>query len=114
MNISGPTPADTAFAPHMLEQADVVVAMYHDQGLPVIKAGGFGETVNITLGLPIVRTSPAHGTAYEIAGKNSASPESMRSAIFLACDIFRNRKCYDEMNKDPLPLEDTSGENGET
>lgn len=87
MNITGPIPADTAFAPHMLEQADVVVAMYHDQGLPVIKAAGFGETVNITLGLPIVRTSVDHGTALSLAGTGKAQANSLLAAIEQAQNI---------------------------
>jgi 4-hydroxythreonine-4-phosphate dehydrogenase len=87
MNVSGPIPADTAFAPHMLEQADVVVAMYHDQGLPVIKASGFGETVNITLGLPIVRTSVDHGTALSLAGTGKAQANSLLAAIEQAQNI---------------------------
>jgi 4-hydroxythreonine-4-phosphate dehydrogenase len=87
MNISGPIPADTAFAPHMLEQADVVVAMYHDQGLPVIKAAGFGETVNITLGLPIIRTSVDHGTALSLAGTGKAQANSLLAAIEQAQNI---------------------------
>ncbi len=77
----GPIPADTAFTPQALSQADVVVAMYHDQGLPVIKAGGFGETVNITLGLPIVRTSVDHGTALSLAGSGKARADSLLAAI---------------------------------
>jgi 4-hydroxythreonine-4-phosphate dehydrogenase len=87
MNITGPIPADTAFAPHMLEQADVVVAMYHDQGLPVIKAAGFGETVNITLGLPIIRTSVDHGTALSLAGTGKAQSSSLWAAIEQAQNI---------------------------
>lgn len=77
----GPVPADTAFAPHMLAQADAVIAMYHDQGLPVIKAQGFGATVNITLGLPIIRTSVDHGTALELAGSGRADSSSLLAAI---------------------------------
>ncbi len=84
MNIIGPIPADTAFTPQMLGQADVVLAMYHDQGLPVIKAGGFGETVNITLGLPIVRTSVDHGTALSLAGSGKAESSSLLAAIEMA------------------------------
>lgn len=80
-NISGPVPADTAFTPQSLAQADVVVAMYHDQGLPVIKARGFGDTVNITLGLPIIRTSVDHGTALDLAGSGRASAQSLLAAI---------------------------------
>jgi 4-hydroxythreonine-4-phosphate dehydrogenase len=81
INIIGPVPADTAFAPHSLAKTDIVVAMYHDQGLPVIKAQGFGEIVNITLGLPIIRTSVDHGTALDIAGSGEASASSLLAAI---------------------------------
>ena len=77
----GPVPADTAFAPHQINQADVIVAMYHDQGLPVLKARGFGEAVNITLGLPIIRTSVDHGTALELAGTGKAELGSLIAAI---------------------------------
>ncbi len=77
----GPLAADTAFAPHQLNQADVIVAMYHDQGLPVLKARGFGEAVNVTLGLPIIRTSVDHGTALELAGTGKADVGSLIAAI---------------------------------
>ena len=76
--------------------------MYHDQGLIPFKTLAFEGGVNYTAGLPFVRTSPAHGTAYEKAGKNIASPVAMRQAIYLALDIYRKRKAYYEMNKDPL------------
>ena len=81
LDISGPVPADTAFTPRSLEHADVVIAMYHDQGLPVIKAQGFGSIVNITLGLPIIRTSVDHGTALDLAGTGKASSSSLLAAI---------------------------------
>lgn len=81
LNVIGPVPADTAFTPKMLETADVVIAMYHDQGLPVIKAQGFGEIVNITLGLPIIRTSVDHGTALDLAASGKASEQSLLAAI---------------------------------
>jgi 4-hydroxythreonine-4-phosphate dehydrogenase len=84
MDVIGPIPADTAFTPQMLAQADVVIAMYHDQGLPIIKAAGFGETVNITLGLPIVRTSVDHGTALSLAGTGTAESSSLLAAIEIA------------------------------
>lgn len=77
----GPLPADTAFNPNILEQCDAVLAMYHDQGLPVLKYAGFGRAVNITLGLPIVRTSVDHGTALDLAGKGTADGGSLRHAI---------------------------------
>jgi len=87
MSLHGPVPADTAFTPSALEQSDAVLAMYHDQGLPVIKAIGFGEVVNITLGLPIVRTSVDHGTALALAGTGSALPDSLREAIRVASEM---------------------------
>ncbi len=84
INAYGPVPADTAFKPPRLENCDVVVAMYHDQGLPVLKHAGFGNAVNITLGLPFVRTSVDHGTALDIAGKNCADASSMYIAALTA------------------------------
>ena len=81
MDIQGPLPADTLFTPKHLEQADAVLAMYHDQGLPVLKHKGFGRAVNITLGLPIVRTSVDHGTALDLAGTSIADFGSMRAAL---------------------------------
>lgn len=84
LNLIGPAPADTAFTPHMLEQADAVLAMFHDQGLPVIKYAGFADAVNITLGLPIVRTSVDHGTALALAGTGRADASSLASAIQMA------------------------------
>lgn len=87
--ISGPLPADTAFTADARAEYDAVLAMYHDQGLPVLKAGGFGHTVNITLGLPIVRTSVDHGTALDIAGSGRAKPGSLVCAIQSALDIAR-------------------------
>ncbi len=87
----GPVPADTAFTPPMLKQADIVIAMYHDQGLPVIKAQGFGEIVNITLGLPIIRTSVDHGTALDLAGTGKASEQSLLAAIEQAKVMCRVR-----------------------
>lgn len=85
--VSGPVPADTAFTPRRLRSCDAVLAMYHDQGLPVIKALAFGETVNVTLGLPIVRTSVDHGTALDLAGSGGADPESMYCAAELALKL---------------------------
>lgn len=87
--ISGPLPADTAFTADARAKYDAVLAMYHDQGLPVLKAGGFGHTVNITLGLPIVRTSVDHGTALDIAGSGRANTGSLVCAIRSALDIAR-------------------------
>ncbi|HUX81722.1 MAG TPA: 4-hydroxythreonine-4-phosphate dehydrogenase PdxA [Halothiobacillus sp.] len=83
----GPLPADTLFTPQYLEHADAVLAMYHDQGLPVLKYAGFGEAVNITLGLPIIRTSVDHGTALTLAGTGQAQGGSLRAAIRAALSL---------------------------
>lgn len=87
MNLIGPAPADTAFTPRMLSQADAVLAMFHDQGLPVLKYAGFGHAVNVTLGLPIVRTSVDHGTALELAGSGKADSGSLIAAVELALQL---------------------------
>ncbi|NNK99640.1 MAG: 4-hydroxythreonine-4-phosphate dehydrogenase PdxA [Xanthomonadales bacterium] len=89
MNVVGPVPADTAFTPTRLAGCDAVVAMYHDQGLPVLKHAGFGKAVNITLGLPFVRTSVDHGTALDIAGRNRASATSLYTAAIAAQDMCK-------------------------
>ena len=86
MNVRGPLPADTAFTPSA-GHADAVLAMYHDQGLPVIKYAGFGNAVNVTLGLPIIRTSVDHGTALDIAGTGSADSGSLIAAVKLAAEL---------------------------
>jgi 4-hydroxythreonine-4-phosphate dehydrogenase len=85
----GPLPADTVFVPCTLERYDVVLAMYHDQGLPVLKHAGFGTAVNVTLGLPIVRTSVDHGTALDLAGTGRADPGSLAAALALAVELAR-------------------------
>ena len=90
INVTGPIPADTAFTPASLSEADVVLAMYHDQGLPVLKHHGFGNAVNITLGLPIIRTSVDHGTALDISGSGKADPDSLNTAIQCAIDMALN------------------------
>ena len=87
IDLMGPLPADTAFNDKVLNQVDAVVAMYHDQGLPVLKYSGFGQAVNITLGLPIIRTSVDHGTALDLAGKGGADSGSLRYALDCAADI---------------------------
>jgi 4-hydroxythreonine-4-phosphate dehydrogenase len=87
LDIQGPVPADTAFTPRFLQTADVIVAMYHDQGLPVIKHDGFGNAVNVTLGLPILRTSVDHGTALSLARTGKADSGSLRAALELAIDL---------------------------
>jgi 4-hydroxythreonine-4-phosphate dehydrogenase len=92
INAFGPFPADGFFASGNYEQFDAVLAMYHDQGMIPFKLLAFEGGVNFTAGLPIVRTSPAHGTGYDIAGKNIASPDAMRKAIYWAIDILNNRK----------------------
>lgn len=84
--VRGPLPADTAFTP-AAGRKDAVLAMYHDQGLPVVKYAGFGNAVNVTLGLPIIRTSVDHGTALDLAGKGAADPGSLRAAIELASEL---------------------------
>ncbi len=89
INAIGPLPADTAFTMEKLKNADAVVAMYHDQGLPVLKHQSFGNAVNVTLGLPIVRTSVDHGTALDIAGKGIADPGSLIAAIRLAEELTK-------------------------
>ena len=86
LDIIGPLPADTAFTP-AAGPADAILAMYHDQGLPVIKHAGFGTAVNVTLGLPIIRTSVDHGTALDIAGSGTAHPGSLIAALELAADL---------------------------
>ncbi|AMP88470.1 4-hydroxythreonine-4-phosphate dehydrogenase PdxA [Legionella pneumophila] len=91
IDVSGPLPADTMFIPNHTNSCDAYVAMYHDQGLPVLKYAGFNEAVNITLGLPIIRTSVDHGTALELAGKNKANPGSMLAAIKMARDMVLTR-----------------------
>jgi 4-hydroxythreonine-4-phosphate dehydrogenase len=98
----GPFPADGFFGSAQYTKYDAILAMYHDQGLIPFKALSFEGGVNFTAGLPFVRTSPAHGTAYDIAGKDVASEESFRQAMYLAIDIFRNRIQYDEVNRNPL------------
>ena len=87
MQLVGPAPADTAFTSHMLQQADAVLAMFHDQGLPVIKYAGFEKAVNVTLGLPIIRTSVDHGTALSLAGTGTAESGSLATAIELALQL---------------------------
>jgi len=89
LNLRGPMPADTAFTP-AAGHKDVVLAMYHDQGLPVLKYAGFGHAVNVTLGLPIIRTSVDHGTAFDIAGTGTADPGSLLAAIELAASMAHN------------------------
>ena len=92
LNVTGPLPADSAFTREALANFDAVLAMYHDQGLPVLKHAGFGRAVNITLGLPIVRTSVDHGTALSLAGTGDADAGSLRAALQLAEEIARQQR----------------------
>jgi len=87
INLQGPVPADTAFLPDDLHTADAILAMYHDQGLPVLKYSDFDHSVNVTLGLPIIRTSVDHGTALELAGTGKANPASLIAAVNLAIEM---------------------------
>ena len=87
LDIRGPYPADTLFQPFMLKDADAVLAMYHDQGLPVLKYASFGQGVNITLGLPFIRTSVDHGTALDLAGTGRADSGSLMAAVRTACEM---------------------------
>jgi 4-hydroxythreonine-4-phosphate dehydrogenase len=93
----GPYSPDGFFGLGNYQKFDAVLAMYHDQGLTPFKALAFEEGVNYTAGLPVVRTSPDHGTAYEMAGRDLADPRSMKSAIYAAIDIFNKREAYDEL-----------------
>ena len=91
LDLTGPLPADTLFTPARLAPFDAVLAMYHDQGLPVLKYAGFGQAVNVTLGLPIIRTSVDHGTAYDLAGSGQADAGSLRAAVALAAELAGRR-----------------------
>ncbi len=90
INVQGPLPADTLFTPKHLDSADAVLAMYHDQGLPVLKYAGFGKAINITLGLSIIRTSVDHGTALDLAGTGKISTGSLNSALNLATELAQS------------------------
>lgn len=103
----GPYPSDSFFAQKNLQRFDGILSMYHDQGLTPFKTLSFSEGVNYTAGLNIVRTSPVHGTAYEIAGEAQANEQSFREAVFLACDIFRKRLEYKELNENALTYKTT-------
>ncbi len=107
----GPYPADGFFGSASYKKFDAVLATYHDQGMIPFKTIAFNEGVNFTAGLPYIRTSPAHGTGYDIAGQNLASPDSFRQAIYLALDLFRNRIDYQELTSDVL-IKNETGEYG--
>ena len=108
MSIMGPYSADGFFGSSQFQKFDAILAMYHDQGLIPFKALSFGQGVNFTAGLPIIRTSPDHGTAYDIAGKNIADESSLRSAIYAALDIVKMRKEYHESRENALERTDRS------
>ncbi len=104
----GPYPADGLFGSNNLSKFDAILAMYHDQGLIPFKTISFSSGVNFTAGLPIIRTSPDHGTAFEIAGQGTADEESFRQAVYSAIDIFKNRNSNEELSKNPLKSYDIS------
>lgn len=98
----GPYSSDGFFGSGAFSRFDAILAMYHDQGMGAFKALAFDTGVNFTAGLPVIRTSPVHGTAFDITGKNEASGNSMRQAIYAAVDIYRNREMYEEISRNPL------------
>ena len=108
LTVYGPFPADGFFGSSRFKSFDAVLAMYHDQGLVPFKALAFTSGVNFTAGLPIIRTSPDHGTAYDLVGKNIASDDSFREAVYLACDIVATRKTNDEVTANPLKFSNMS------
>jgi 4-phospho-D-threonate 3-dehydrogenase / 4-phospho-D-erythronate 3-dehydrogenase len=102
--VFGPYAADSFFGSKNHQNFDAILAMYHDQGLIPFKTLAFGSGVNYTAGLNKIRTSPDHGTAFEIAGKNSADPNSFTEALYLAIDLYNNRKNYQEVSSNPLKI----------
>lgn len=113
MMVFGPYAADGFFASMNYKHFDAILAMYHDQGMIPFKALAFDIGVNFTAGLPIVRTSPAHGTAYEIAGKDNASIDSFREALYLSIDIYNNRLLYDKLHLNQLKSSEESSVSNE-
>ncbi len=113
MVIVGPVSADGFFGSGEFRKFDAILAMYHDQGLIPFKLLSFGSGVNFTAGLGAVRTSPDHGTAFDLAGRNMADPSSFRQAIFLAIDVARNRKTYAELKKNALVIKEKPAETEE-
>ncbi|MDQ3193213.1 MAG: 4-hydroxythreonine-4-phosphate dehydrogenase PdxA [Bacteroidota bacterium] len=107
----GPYPADGFFGSGNYKNFDAVLAMYHDQGLIPFKTLTFGTGVNFTAGLPVIRTSPDHGTGFDIAGKNQASEESFRNAIYAACDIYQRKQNNKEAFSNPLKISHLKKEN---
>ncbi len=110
MFVMGPYSADGFFAAGTYKKFDAVMAMYHDQGLIPFKTIAFEDGINFTAGLPFVRTSPDHGTAYDIAGKGKADPASFKQALYAAIDIFKRRKAYSELTANPLKITDRKTE----
>jgi 4-hydroxythreonine-4-phosphate dehydrogenase len=110
MFVMGPYAADGFFAAGTYKKFDAVLAMYHDQGLIPFKTIAFEDGVNFTAGLPFVRTSPDHGTAYDIAGKGKADPASFKQALYAAIDIYKRRKSYMELTAHPLKITDRKTE----
>ena len=108
--VFGPFSADSFFGSGQYEKYDAVIAAYHDQGLIPFKTLSFGNGVNYTAGLEGIRTSPDHGTAYEIAGKGLADFNSFKEAVYLAIDIFHNRAEYGELTKNPLKIREKQEE----
>ncbi|HEY6082123.1 MAG TPA: 4-hydroxythreonine-4-phosphate dehydrogenase PdxA, partial [Chitinophagaceae bacterium] len=106
----GPYSADAFFARETYLKFDAVLAMYHDQGLIPFKSLSIGQGVNYTAGLPVVRTSPDHGTAFDIAGKNTADESSFREAVFTCVDIINRRNGYEEYSRNPLKKVELSSE----
>jgi len=104
MMVLGPFAADGLFGSGNYAKFDGILAMYHDQGLAPFKALSFDQGVNFTAGLPVIRTSPVHGTAYEIAGQGIANPASFREALYLACDIYKTRKMNKELKKNAMVM----------
>ena len=104
--VFGPFPADSFFGSNHYEKYDAIIATYHDQGLIPFKTLSFGRGVNYTAGLDKVRTSPDHGTAYDIAGKNKADFTSFKEAVYLAIDIYKSRIQYQEVSSNPLKLKE--------
>ncbi|BDX37245.1 4-hydroxythreonine-4-phosphate dehydrogenase [Tenuifilaceae bacterium CYCD] len=98
----GPYPSDGFFGSDSFTKFDAILAMYHDQGLAPFKVINFDTGVNFTSGLPIIRTSPDHGTAYDLAGKNEANPNSFRQSLYLAVDLFKNRQQHRDLTANPL------------
>jgi len=102
---AGPYPADGFFGSGNFSKFDAILAMYHDQGLIPFKAISMESGVNFTAGLSVIRTSPAHGTAYDLAGKNQASEESFRQALYMAYDVYKSREFIEDISKNPLKTE---------